>query len=98
MIDLRKAIELRPPDSQGSFEAQCSFQIVAPSKYVADIQNVLLAKTEVLSDAVQLSEIGLSALKLKYWYRLFFSFQFIDNNKKEDGINIVVIKYLLFQS
>ena len=42
VIDLRKAIELRPPESQGNFEAQCSFQIVALGKYVTTIRNILL--------------------------------------------------------
>jgi len=38
IIDLRTAIDLRGPDTQGSFEAQCSFQIVTPGKWVmADI-------------------------------------------------------------
>lgn len=32
VVDLRKATELRGPDPQGNFEAQCSFQIVALGK------------------------------------------------------------------
>ena len=45
--------------------------------------------------SLQLSEIGLSALKLKYWYWFFFQQMFQNNVKRDD---ILVVKYLLFQS